>query len=94
VALTSIARQFVAHDFARFDYVLAMDRENRDNLHALAPDSAAASRIALLRSFADEPEADVPDPYYGGPGGFDEVFDICESACRALLAHIRAAHGL
>jgi protein-tyrosine phosphatase len=100
VVLTSIARQFVEWDFERFDYVLAMDRENRDNLHALARDSQAADRVALLRSFcaesdpSDDREADVPDPYYGGPRGFDDVFDICESACRGLLAHIRQTHRL
>ena len=94
VELTSIARQFRADDFARFDYVLAMDRENHANLADLAPDAAAAERVSLLRAFAGEPDADVPDPYYGGPRGFDDVFDICEQACTALLDHIRDAHGL
>ena len=94
VHLNSVARQFERRDFARFEYVLAMDRENRDHLHALAPDDAAVSRVSLLRAFGGAPEADVPDPYYGGARGLHEVFDICEAACEALLAHIREAHGL
>ncbi len=53
---------------------------------------AIAPRCALLRSFdpSAPPDAEVPDPYYGGPRGFDEVFDICERACRGLLDHLRA----
>ena len=94
VELTSIARRFEVSDFERFDYVVAMDRENRDALTGLAPDDAAAERVALLRSYAGEPEQDVPDPYYGGPRGFDEVFDICERGCAALLEHIRKTHAL
>lgn len=89
--LTSIARQFVVEDFARSDYVLAMDQDNYDNLLALAPDEEGRSKLYLFRSFDSESEkgASVPDPYYGGPGGFDEVFDICSAACLGLLDHVR-----
>ncbi len=99
--LSGAARQFQAADFARFDYVLAMDRQNLANLRRLAPDDAARAKIHLLRAFepagadpADPAENDVPDPYYGGPEGFDEVIDICERSCRGLLAHLRQKHGL
>ena len=96
VVLTSIARQFLARDFERFDYVLAMDRENLEALGELAPDPEAKARIELLRHFeaARGNETDVPDPYYGGPRGFDRVFQICESGCIGLLEHIRREHGL
>jgi protein-tyrosine phosphatase len=96
VPLEGMARQFTASDFARFDYVLAMDRQNRSGLLALAPDDAARAKVRLLRSFdpASPPDAEVPDPYYGGPRGFDEVFDICEAACAGLLAHLRRTHRL
>jgi protein-tyrosine phosphatase len=83
------ARQFRREDFARFDYVIAMDRENRANLERLAPDAAARAKIHLLRAFepgAELGERDVPDPYYDDR--FDEVLDICEAACRGLLARI------
>ncbi len=90
VHLPSRARKFVASDFARFDYVLAMDVENQRHLLALAPDDAARTRVHLLRSFdADSPEgAGVPDPYYGNGDGFERVFDICHAACRSFLAHV------
>lgn len=96
IPLGGRARQFVAADFSRFDYVLAMDRQNLASLLALAPDEAARAKVRLLRSFepnGGDGDPDVPDPYYGGPDGFDQVFDICEAACRGLLAEIRADHG-
>lgn len=94
--LSGRARQFQPEDFARFDYVLAMDRQNRDALLELAPDDEAAVKVHLLRAFDPEspPDADVPDPYYGGPEGFDRVFDICEAACRGLLEHLRRHHDV
>jgi protein-tyrosine phosphatase len=96
IPLSGKAQQFTAADFDRFDYVIAMDASNRDNLRTMAPGPAALSKISLLRSFDDAAasDADVPDPYYGGASGFDTVFDICQSACAALLARIRREHGL
>jgi protein-tyrosine phosphatase len=95
VRLVSRARPFVVADFERFDWVIAMDGENHADLLALAPSSQAAARIHLLRDFdRDAPRgADVPDPYYGGEHGFDDVFELCESACRGLLAHLQEALG-
>ena len=94
VELPSIARQFVEDDFDRFDYVIAMDRQNRRTLQALARTEADLAKIHLLRSFeADADGLDVPDPYHGGAKGFARVFDICDAGCRALLAHVRKAQG-
>jgi len=96
VSLPSRAQQFAREDFARFDLVLAMDTQNRDALLALAPDELARGKVLLLRSFEpDAPlDAAVPDPYYGGPEGFEQVFAICEAACRGLLAHLRRVYRL
>lgn len=96
VALGSIARQFEVADFARFDYVLAMDRSNRENLLALARTEEERSKVALFRAFDPQADgdADVPDPYYGGARGFDDVFDMCERTCASLLAHVCEQHGL
>lgn len=90
VHLPSRARQFARADFARFDHVIAMDSENERLLLALAPDATARSKVRLLRSFdPDSPTgAAVPDPYYGEGDGFERVFDICEAACRGLLAEL------
>jgi protein-tyrosine phosphatase len=96
ILLEGVARQFQPEDFDRFDHVLAMDRQNLAGLLALAPDDAARAKVRLLRSFdsAAPPEAEVPDPYYGGPRGFDEVFDICQAACQGLLDDLRRNHEL
>ena len=81
------ARQFLAADFARFDLVLAMDRQNLADLRRLAQGVESPPRITLFRSYDSTApvEAEVPDPYAGGRAGFEEVLDICERACRGLL---------
>lgn len=91
VHLPSRARQFVRVDFERFDYVLAMDQQNHVNLRRLTPDPAAHAKVHLLRRFDPRTPggADVPDPYYGGADGFEQVFDICEAACRGLLRELQ-----
>jgi low molecular weight protein-tyrosine phosphatase len=95
IELDHVARAFARADFGRFDYVVAMDRDNRRALRALATGPDQTGRIALLRDYeAGARGLDVPDPYYGGADGFDRVLEICESACAALLAHIRGQHGL
>lgn len=89
-SIDHVARQFQSSDFDRFDLVCAMDRENYDNLLRLASSSDARARVRLLRSFDPTAPAgaEVPDPYYGGERGFDDVIEICERACRGLLAHL------
>ncbi len=88
------AAQFSTEHFARFDYVIAMDRSNRDALQELAPDAAARDKISLLLSWSDSGEADVPDPYFGGPSGFERVIDLCEQACASLLSSLVRQHHL
>jgi len=90
------ARQFKRADFERFDYVLAMDRANFEDLSELAPDATARAKIHLLRSFdAASPQgASVPDPYYGGDDDFDDVVRICLAACAPLLERLRREHAL
>jgi protein-tyrosine phosphatase len=90
------ARQFTPADFAARDLVVALDAGHRNVLWWLAAETAdpdgARAKIALLRSFdpaADPDDLDVPDPYYGGPRGFETVIDQVEAACRGLLAELR-----
>ncbi len=96
IQLPSKSRQFKSGDFTKFDYVLAMDNSNRQNLLAIAPSATAGEKIQLLREFHPENpgEHDVPDPYYGGPSGFADVFDLCDASCRELLQVIVKNHGL
>ena len=83
------ARVVEPQDFRRFDLILAMDRQNLDALQQRAP-AAARERIRLFLEFApDADETEVPDPYYGGANGFEEVLDLVEAAARGLLQHVR-----
>jgi len=88
------ARQAIAEDFSRFDYILAMDSENLSNLKQLQPTDGGA-QLDLLLSYADGIErTDVPDPYYGNGQGFDLVLDLIENACAHLLVRIKEERGL
>lgn len=96
VVVDGRARQFQRSDWQRFDYVLAMDRSNYDDLSEMLPSAELKKKLHLLRAFdpAAPPGASVPDPYYGGDEGFDEVLELCFSACRPLLERVRREHGL
>ena len=90
IPLEGAARQFRVSDFDDFDLVVAMDRSNRRDLLALAPDDAARAKVTLLLEYAGgEGQLDVPDPYYGGDEGFETVLDLVSDACRSLLASVR-----
>jgi protein-tyrosine phosphatase len=95
IELPSRARQFQAKDFERFDYVLAMDSSNLSGLLRLSK-GRYDHKLWLLRDFdAESPKGSgVPDPYYGGQGGFENVLDLCVAACRGLLDEIIRTHGL
>jgi len=84
------ARQFTAADLERFDLVIAMDRDNLVSIRRMMG-SRDTPRVELLRVFdASAPEgAEVPDPYAGGPAGFDHVLDLCERACRGLVTYVQ-----
>ena len=83
------ARVVEPRDFERFDLILAMDRENLAVLHQRAP-AQARERVRLFLEFSPDAEPrEVPDPYYGGPNGFEEVLDLVEAAARGLLGYLR-----
>jgi protein-tyrosine phosphatase len=86
IILAGRARQIAAEDFAAFDWILAMDKQNRRDLLALAPEDQAG-KIRLIREFDADggPEAEVPDPYYGGQQGFDRVFSMLQRSCLRLF---------
>jgi len=96
IRLAGRARRFQPADWARFDYVLAMDAQNHRDLERSAPSESAREKLSLLRSFDPSAPsgASVPDPYYGGDDGFTEVLDICERACQKLLERLRDRHRL
>ena len=81
-------------DFTEFDYILPMDQDNYEILVSSSP-KAHQDKIRMFLSFAPAVTAnDVPDPYYGGAGGFDQVFDMVEAGSRGLLDDILQKHGL
>jgi protein-tyrosine phosphatase len=89
VVLDSRSRPVVRQDFARFDFIVAMDLSNIEALMAMADSEDARGRISLLRNWdADADGAEVPDPYYGEGDGFAKVFAMCDTACAGLLAAI------
>ena len=91
-----IARRVIPSDYEKFDYLLAMDRSH---LHELAARGkrlkadVAPHRVRLFMEFAPAfPAQEVPDPYYGGARGFEDVLDMIEAGCRGLLDDIRQNH--
>jgi protein-tyrosine phosphatase len=88
------ARKVDFSDFIEFDYILPMDDDNYANLMNLAPRDLQ-QKVRYFLEFAEDIEQKyVPDPYYGGPQGFENVFDLVEKASIGLLADIRNRHGI
>ena len=87
VRLVCRARQVeTPEDFENFDLLLAMDRQNYRDLLSLS-DPEHHGKIKLMREFDSEEaeDKDVPDPYYGGPSGFDNIYDMLHRSCSVLL---------
>lgn len=92
---THRARQFDSSWFDDHDLVLAMDESNLRRAQALAPDDDSRRRVVLLRAFDPAAHGDlqVPDPWYGGPGGFEEVLAIVDRATDALVEELATLLG-
>ncbi len=84
------ARRVAPADFERFDYILAMDDEHFELLHAQCPPQHAGKLELMMRHARRHKSEIVPDPYYGGEAGFEEVLDYLEDACDGLLDVIAA----
>ena len=84
------SRQVTPDDLTNFDLLLVADEENLSDLRRLDRQAAHREKIRLLVEYCVEQEAShVPDPYYGGQRGFEEVADLVEDACGGLLEHLR-----
>lgn len=89
-SLESIARQVQPEDFERFDYIIAMDRDNYSHLQDMQNHAGNRAKLRNMCDFGEHHGAvEVPDPYYGGGRGFEKVLDILEDACDGLLAEIK-----
>ncbi len=87
--MTGKARGVRREDFEKFDLIIAMDHANRSDLRAIAPHPTSMEKVRLFceycRSYDNK---EVPDPYYGGPQGFEHVLDLLEDGCKGLLENI------
>ena len=92
IKLESRAQQFQSKDFNRFNLILAMDHSNLIRLSEIAPSSLPPDKLILFRSFDPESndDQDVPDPYYGGAKGFEEVYSMVKRTCPPLLDYIKS----
>ena len=87
--LTHISRPVRQSDFDEFDYIIGMDDSNYDKLRRLAPTTEAEAKIHRMTDYCTRNViGHVPDPYYGGSQGFENVIDILEDACAGLLERI------
>ncbi len=84
------ARKIAVKDFHTFDLILAMDTGHLADLKLLRPNDAKADVKLFLDYHPDATSRDVPDPYYGGAGGFTNVLDMIETTSHRLLAHIKS----
>jgi protein-tyrosine phosphatase len=92
ITLDSRARQVKPNDFERFDYIIAMDRDNLRTLKRMSEHNGSGAHVELLRMYEAERDSDeVPDPYYGGSSGFENVYKMVKRSCQGLLKHLQAA---
>ncbi|NJK27988.1 MAG: low molecular weight phosphotyrosine protein phosphatase [Coleofasciculaceae cyanobacterium SM2_3_26] len=90
ITMTGAARKFAGTDFERFDLILAMDRENYEDILSLDLRGEYRHKVKMMCEFCTEhSDREVPDPYYGGEAGFDRVIDLLLDACNGLLQHIK-----
>ncbi|MBD2103887.1 low molecular weight protein-tyrosine-phosphatase [Leptolyngbya sp. FACHB-261] len=90
IVLRGRARQFQVTDFAEFDLILAMDRDNYRDILRLDPNGQYRDKVRLMCEFCSRhPDQEVPDPYYGGEAGFGYVIDLLLDACEGLLQTLK-----
>ena len=90
IHLPSIARRFEYADLEEFDLILAMDSSNLTNINQLDRKGRFTNKVKLLREFDPKPgNKEVPDPYYGGARGFENVFEMVERSCQTLLDELK-----
>lgn len=90
IQISHQARQLTDRDLESFDYIMAMDRSNYNNIFRLSNAMEHNHKVLMMRQFDTEDEdAEVPDPYYGGDRGFQEVFDILDRSIEGFIAYLQ-----
>jgi Protein-tyrosine-phosphatase len=88
--LNSIARKFILQDFENFDWIITMDENNYSQICLLDKNNIFTHKIRRMTDFCEGTKiSSVPDPYYGGSQGFENVIDILEDACRGFLKYLK-----
>jgi protein-tyrosine phosphatase len=82
-------RKVVDQDFEKFDYILGMDNQNIVNLLNVCPEEFK-NKVSLLLNFCGSEEQEVPDPYYGGKGGFEYVLDLIEQGSDGFIKYLKS----
>jgi protein-tyrosine phosphatase len=92
ITIDHLGRQLCVDDLADFDYILAMDSSNHVNILRLSNDDLHKNKVQLMREYDPKGKGDVPDPYYGGEKGFQEVFDILDRTMENFIKHLAQKH--
>lgn len=93
--LTSISRQIKSSDFEAFDYIIGMDDDNMHNMQAFLPDPKYMAKMSKMTDYCSRNNPGyVPDPYYGGDVGFEQVLYLLEDACEGLLEKIKKDYDI
>jgi len=93
--LTSRARRLNRADYKKFDYLIAMDYSNYQDILRLDRGGGCREKVHMMNDFSTAHKGtDVPDPWYGGADGFEEVLDMLEDSCRGFLEELKGEHGL
>ena len=88
--LTHRSRKFTRADFDRFDWIVVMDDRNFDDVQSMTMTTEEVSKIHRMVDFCQKSDATyIPDPYYGGDQGFENVIDLLEDACEGLFSKVR-----
>ena len=92
ISIDHCGRQLCADDFKKYDFILAMDRSNYQNILRLPESKDVAHKILLMREFDPIEKGEVPDPYYGGEQGFQHVFEILDRSTTSFIQHLKDNH--
>lgn len=94
VSIDHCGRQLCVDDFDNFDYILAMDNSNIRNIMRITSNKSWHQKIQLMRDYDPQGKGEVPDPYYGGEKGFQEVFDILNRTTDSFLDRLTEKHHI
>ncbi len=94
ITIDHCGRQLLEEDLEEFDYILAMDQSNHRNILKLSNSKNFGHKVQLMREFDPVGSGEVPDPYYGGEQGFQDVFNILDRTMENFITHLLSKHPL